>query len=124
VVLGLVASVRMRETLGRKPPPATDCISPEELAARTARGEPLTIVDVRSHDEYTASHVDGAINIPVDQLPNELDRLRAGAVITVCGKGGGRSTTAAQLLRDRGIERVWWLCGGTIAWRERTLHGA
>ena len=121
---GVVVAVRMRETLGRKPPPATDCISPEELAARTARGEPLTIVDVRSHDEYMASHVDGAINIPVDQLPNELDRLRAGAVITVCGKGGGRSTTAAQLLRDRGIERVWWLCGGTIAWRERTLHGA
>jgi rhodanese-related sulfurtransferase len=121
---GLVVAVRMRETHARKPPPSANCISPDELATRAERGEPLAIIDVRSRDEFTQSHVDGAINIPIDELPDEVDRLRsAGHVITVCGKGGGRSATAAQLLRDRGIERAWWLCGGTDAWRERAMHG-
>lgn len=122
---GVVVAVRMRETLGRKPPPSADCISPEELATRSHRGEPLAIVDVRSREEFSEAHVDGAINIPMDQLPDEIDRLRAtGAAITVCGKGGGRSATAAQLLRDRGIGHLWWLCGGTTGWTERTLQGA
>ena len=37
-------------------------------------------------------------------------------IITVCAKGGGRSAQAAQVLRDMGFGRTWWLCGGTEGW--------
>ncbi|MDP2342700.1 MAG: rhodanese-like domain-containing protein [Deltaproteobacteria bacterium] len=43
---------------------------------------------------------------------------RASKVVTVCGKGGGRSDRAAQLLRERGFVDVAALCGGTAAWLE------
>ena len=33
------------------------------------------IVDVRTPEEFAGGHVDGAVNIPVDRLPSELDRL-------------------------------------------------
>ena len=39
---GLVVAVRMRETLGRKPP-TSDRISADELATRARDGEPLAI---------------------------------------------------------------------------------
>jgi rhodanese-related sulfurtransferase len=50
-----------------------------------------------------------------------LDRARSWSprerIITVCAKGGGRSAQAAQVLRDIGFGRTWWLCGGTVGWR-------
>lgn len=45
-----------------------------------------------------------------------LDDLTGATVVTVCGKGGGRSDRAATLLRERGISSARSLCGGTAAW--------
>ena len=45
----------------------------------------------------------GTINIPVDMLQNKLDELGdAKIIVTACYKGGGRSTKAAQLLKENG----------------------
>ncbi len=122
---GLVVAIRMRETLRRAAPDsATDAtISTSDLVDRLGRGERIAIVDVRGPEEYTAGHVDGAINIPIDTLPAEIDRLRSeAAVITVCTQGGGRSERAAQLLREGGLGAVWSLRGGTRAWQERSMQ--
>jgi len=124
---GLVVAVRMRETLR---PAATEragdaCISAADLASRLRRGEPIAIVDVRAPDEFAGGHVDGAINIPIDALPDAFDRLRAApGVVTVCASGGGRSERAAQLLRENGLGPVWSLCGGVREWQERSMQGA
>ena len=46
-------------------------------------------------------------------------------VVTICGSGGGRSETAARLLRERGFRDVRSLCGGTTAWaRHAQTKGA
>jgi len=37
-------------------------------------------------------------------------------VFTACGKGGGRSTEAAKLLRENGFTNSNWICGGTLGW--------
>ena len=36
-----------------------------------------TIIDVRSPMEYASGHVDGAVNIPVDEIAHEVDQLNS-----------------------------------------------
>ena len=100
-----------------------ECITLAEVREKLARGDSLALVDVRSPEEFTAGHIDGAINIPVDALTAELTRLRAApAVVTVCTSGGGRSERAAQILRASGLSVVRSLCGGVRGWQEQLMH--
>jgi MFS family permease len=122
---GAVVALRMTETLKRSNPTSdlgqnVSCVEPADLAALD-RMRSLVIVDVRSQEEYSAGHVTGAVNIPLDVLDARASELRRDAVIvTVCGKGGGRSERAASALRARGFSQVHSLCGGTDAWLKQT----
>jgi rhodanese-related sulfurtransferase len=99
-------------------------VDPADLDA-LARTRALLIVDVRSPDEYVAGHVTGAINVPLDALEGRVGELRRDAlVVTVCGKGGGRSERAASVLRAHGFSQVRSLCGGTDGWRKQAARGA
>jgi rhodanese-related sulfurtransferase len=115
---GVVVAARMRETLRRATPQtaaAVDvpCIEPEALAQAIG----VTVIDVRSPSEYAESHVDGALNIPLDVLAARAAELpRHALLVTACGKGGGRSEQGAALLRELGFTSARSLCGGTQAW--------
>jgi len=119
---GVVVAVRMSETLRRAaaPAPSPTCVEPTEL--RSVEG--AVIIDVRSPDEFAAGHVAGAINIPLDSLAAQTAALPKEAVlVTVCGKGGGRSERAATELRALGWNSARSLCGGTQAWMQLTAQG-
>jgi MFS family permease len=126
---GIVVALRMSETMPRGMDrhwggTDTGCVKPSELG-RLNRGHPLVIVDVRSPAEFASGHVAGAINVPLDTLDARQGELRRDAlVVTVCGKGGGRSERAAQRLRTLGFEHVRSLCGGTDAWLQLAANGA
>jgi MFS family permease len=128
-VSGLVVALRMTETLHRAPTPATHssestCIEPAELNAVVLHDRVL-IVDVRSEEEFASGHVEGAVNIPLDTIGSHASGLpRDRLIVTVCGKGGGRSDRAAQELRTRGFESVRSLCGGTDGWLKNAAQGA
>lgn len=120
---GLVAALRMTETLNlRRSEPsqaAATCIPVVELSERLKNHEPLIVVDVRSPEEFATGHVPGATNIPLAALEQEAGSIPNDAmVVAVCGKGGGRSERAADLLRKRGFATALALCGGTNAWIE------
>lgn len=124
LISGLEVALRLRETLNRatKPTaaPSATCVEPMEL--RSVEG--AVIIDVRSPDEFTAGHVDGAINIPLDSLAARASALPKNAVlVTVCGKGGGRSERAATELRALGFDSARSLCGGTQAWLQLAAQG-
>lgn len=54
----------------------TTTIKPDELAAEIAQGNAPVIVDVRSREDFQASRLPGAINIPLEELDRrgaELD---------------------------------------------------
>jgi rhodanese-related sulfurtransferase len=77
----------------------------------------IIIIDVRSSEEYTEKNIPGAINIPLDELESRLIKLSKQAIIiTVCGKGGGRSAQAAERLQQIGFTNAAFLCGGTFGW--------
>lgn len=65
------------------------------------------LLDVRTPAEFTRSHLDHAVNIPVQQLGSrfkELDRKRA--IVLYC-RSGARSSTAASMLRSQGFDQVY-----------------
>ena len=62
------------------------------------------LVDVRSPKEYARGHIEGALNIPLDELDDRADELpKDRPVFLYCAKGM-RSTRAAHLLTARGFE--------------------
>lgn len=90
-----------------------ECIELNEVAQALEAGKKVQINDVRSAEEYNQGHIPNALNITLDQLQNSIAHLEKNTlIITVCGKGGGRSAEAAKLLKAAGLNAVW-LCGGT-----------
>lgn len=78
-----------------------------------------TVIDVRSPEEYAYCHISGAVNVPIDTLPNGAEGLPAGAIIATCGSGG-RAGRAAHLL-DLAGRTAFSIAGGTKAWQAAGL---
>ena len=71
-----------------------------ELAA-VRRGQRVTVVDVRRRAERAAGHIDGAVHIPLHELPGRVSELRRGPVWVHC-QSGYRASIAASLLQAAG----------------------
>lgn len=67
-----------------------------------------TILDVRSKGEYAGGHIKGSVNIPVDQLRNNLSKLKdKNKPIITCCASGMRSASAKGLLKASGYKEVY-----------------
>ncbi|NOJ97857.1 rhodanese-like domain-containing protein [Corallococcus sp. CA049B] len=75
-----------------------------------------TLVDVRTPEEFAAGHLPGAVNIPVDELPQRLAELGSPQkpLVIYC-RSGARSGRAELLLKERGFQDVFNL-GPMSAW--------
>ena len=89
-----------------------------DLRSAVTRGG-IRIVDVRTSQEWRGGHVDGAINIPVGEIPARAHELPADAVIATICEGGYRSGLAASLLAHEGVSRLFNVAGGMTAYRAR-----
>lgn len=70
--------------------------------------EGALILDVRSKGEFSTGHIQGSINIPVDQLANNLSRLKAkNKPIITCCASGIRSASAKSMLQSKGYTNVY-----------------
>lgn len=68
------------------------------------KSETHTILDVRSKEEFEQGHVEGAINIPVEEIVNEIERLsQMPHPIVLCCESGRRSRQAHIYLSQHGI---------------------
>ena len=56
-----------------------------------------TLLDVRTRDEFAGGHVDGAVNIPVDELPARIGELATDRPVVAYCRSGRRSAHAAVL---------------------------
>ncbi|WP_432477305.1 MBL fold metallo-hydrolase [Nocardioides sp. GXQ0305] len=61
----------------------------------------VVVLDVRRTDEYAESHVDGALNIPIHEIPARLSDVPAGEVWVHCA-GGYRASVAASFVAASG----------------------
>lgn len=98
-----------------------DSISRDDLIERLGSGT-ITLLDVRSAEEYALGHLPGALNIPADQLELRLSELPPGHEIVAYCRGPYcvLSTTAAALLADMGF-RARRLAAGFPDWKAAGL---
>lgn len=80
----------------------------------------VTVVDVRTSDEFKTGALEGAVNVPLDDMRDELDRIpRDKPVVLYCGVGL-RGYLASNILRRNGFDDVRNLIGGLKTYRAAT----
>ena len=89
-----------------------------ELNERLASAEPPFLLDVRQPHEWDIVNLetDGAVMIPLAELPDRLEEIPTDREIVVYCRSGARSLMAAGALVDAGFRRVDNLTGGILAW--------
>jgi len=101
---------------------AASGLSPNE-AVQCMNREKGVVVDVCSAEEFAASHINGAINVPLDQLEGRLAsavKNKSLPLILVCA-AGSRSKRAQAVAQKLGYQKVHSLQGGLKAWKEANL---
>lgn len=86
-------------------------VTVDELAADAV------ILDVREDYEWEAGHIDGALHIPLEQLPARLEELDPDTDLNVICRTGGRSFRATTWLTQNGYT-AFNVVGGMGAWLE------
>lgn len=64
----------------------------------------VQLLDVRTVDEYDRGHIDGFVNIPVDDLRDRLDELDAAKPVYVICQSGLRSYIGCRILSQHGFD--------------------
>ncbi len=74
------------------------------------------VLDVREPAETATHSFEGAVEIPMGEVPQNLDKLPEEKTIVVLCHIGGRSMQVTGWLRQQGFENVTNLRGGIEAW--------
>lgn len=70
------------------------------------------LVDVRTPGEFSEGSVKGAVNIPLDDLNNNMNKCKGKSGIVVFCRSGARSGSAKSILERNGFENV--VNGGSV----------
>jgi rhodanese-related sulfurtransferase len=124
-VIPLACAPAKRITLDTAPPSGAlrstvNEISPHDALPKVEAAY-SQFVDVRSPAEYAAGHAARSINIPLETLADNLDRLERNEPVYLICETGRRSGEAAEILSANGFEWTFSVAGGTSAWREERL---
>jgi rhodanese-related sulfurtransferase len=65
------------------------------------------ILDVRTKGEFQSGHLPKSINIPIDKLPQNINKLNKNKSIITCCASGARSASARRILKSNGFEQVY-----------------
>lgn len=96
----------------------SDVIDIEEFKMYLSKEE-VQIVDVRGKTEYEEGHVEGAENVFVGTLQQNLDKISKERQVVIHCQSGDRSAIAYSVLRRNGFNNVKNYSGGMKEWREK-----
>jgi len=69
--------------------------------------EGAQIIDVRTPGEFQQGHIKGSVNIPLQVLPNQTNKLKKDKPIILCCASGMRSASAKGLLLAQGFTQLY-----------------
>ncbi len=112
VIVGLFALLATS-----KPTPSTNAASQQERSMQTIQADVhdgAKFYDVRTPEEFTAGHIDGAINFPLQTMQaGSLPEADKSKPIYVYCRSGNRSAEATTILKAAGYQNVINLGGMT-----------
>ena len=91
-------------------------ITPSDFQQKVAGGDTLTLLDIREPWEIELARVDGAVHIPMGEIPGRLGELDRDRPVVVMCHHGVRSRQVALFLEQNGFQQVLNLAGGIDAW--------
>ena len=68
--------------------------------------EGAQIIDVRSPGEFNSGHIKGSINIPLQNIQNNLSKIKRDKPVITCCASGMRSGSAKSILKSNGYKHV------------------
>ena len=100
-------------------------ISPQELQRQREAGRVVDLLDVRTPVEYAEIHVEGARSLPLDRLDPQAiaseRQHRNGDPLYVICRSGARAAQAYEKLEAAGVQNIFSIEGGTLAWEKAGL---
>ncbi len=81
----------------------------------------VTIVDVRTKDEASLGSIDGAINIPLDELRERINEIPRNKAVYLFCEVGLRGYLASNILKENGYNDVRNLIGGLKTYETATM---
>ena len=91
-------------------------ISATEAAKLRNSEEAIVLLDVREHTELEICRIEGALHIPMGQVPANHESLPRDKKLIVFCHHGMRSLNVVQYLEAQGFENAINLGGGIHAW--------
>jgi len=92
-----------------------------DVAAKLGGADAPYLLDVRAEKEFESGHVEGAVNLPLNRLEEELASVPKDRDVVVICRSSYRSSTACSLMRRAGYTRVADMVGGMNAWSANDL---
>jgi rhodanese-related sulfurtransferase len=83
----------------------------------------VTIVDVRTPEEFAAGHIDGAVNYNVEgpDFAAQIGALDPAGTYAVYCRSGNRSQAAVAAMSQAGIPGIYELESGIVGWEAAGL---
>ncbi len=91
-------------------------VSVEDVSKLTQTKKSLQFVDVRRQAEHANGHAAQSVNIPLDKLASDFDKLDPAVPTYVICQGGYRSSLGTSILENAGFAKIYNVTGGTSAW--------
>ena len=91
-------------------------VTVETMNQILASGETIQFVDVRRPAEHSNGHAPQTINLPLNSLPDEFEKLDPSLPTYVICQGGYRSSIGTSILENAGFTKLFNVTGGTGAW--------
>jgi len=114
--LVLVAMLALLVACSIQAPITSTNLTPEEAYDLISQQQ-VTVLDIRTQEEYNSGHIPDALLLPVSELESRLNGLNSSDHILVYCRSGYRSEEAAHILVANNFIHVYNLEGGILQWR-------
>ena len=79
----------------------------------------VTIIDVRTSEEYKSGHIKNAhnINVQSDDFKTKMQNFDRDKPVYIYCRSGARSEKAGKILEEMGFKEIYDLKGGILSWK-------
>lgn len=91
-------------------------ISAADAAKLRETNPEVVFLDVREHSELAICRIEGALHVPMGEIPERAASLPKGPPVVVLCHHGMRSAQVQRYLEAKGFENLINLAGGIHAW--------
>ena len=97
-------------------------VTPERLKQELATDKAVTVVDLQSPENYSHSHIPGAVNVPLETFAADYPAVLKDKdeIVVLYGEYDelGKGSSASKILEGVGFTKVGHIVGGLRGWQE------